>query len=99
MTVFWSIFITVMIVSLVASWWLAVDWAMGETAWDPFWLPNHISEDWCEENGINTAGRCIIDILLNIVMLPTMILLMLWMGIQYLVMSLVIVFVWTFRKR
>lgn len=99
MTAFWIIFTVVMVASFYGSLWLSLDYTFGSAEWDPFWLPNHISEDLCEEYEINTAGRCILDILLNIVMLPTMILFLLWFILFWAITLPIMFFAWVFRKR
>ena len=99
MTAFWFIFTIVMAVSFVASLWLSLDYTFDSVGWDPFWLPNHISETFCEEYEINVVGRCIVDILLNIVMLPTMLLFLLWFILFWAVTLPIMLFAWVFRKR
>ena len=99
MVIFWAVFITWMGVSLVAGLWLAVDYTTREVPWELFWLPNKLSAEWCKEKRINKIGQFIVDILLNIIMLPTMILAVAIIGLFYIFMIFIMFFAWVFRKR
>ena len=96
---FLAVFIVWMCVSLVASFWLAIDYLLGAGLWELFWLPNKLSAKWCEENSINKVGQCIIDIWLNVIMLPAMILASTIVGLFYVFAIPIMFFEWVFRKR
>ena len=99
MTSLWALFIVWMCISLVAGFWLGMDYLLGEDLCGLFWLPNKLSAEWCEKNRINKAGQCIIDIWLNIIMLPSMILASAIVGLFYVFAVPIMLFAWVFRKR
>lgn len=94
-----ALFIVWMCISLVAGFWLGMDYLLGADLWELFWLPNKLSAEWCEENSINKVGQCIIDIWFNIIMLPTMILASTIVGLFYVFAIPIMLFAWVFRKR
>lgn len=94
-----ALFLTWMCISLVAGFWLSINYIVTESPWDLFWLPNKVSADWCEENEMNKVGQCILDIWFNIIMFPTMIIATLIIGIFYTFAFFIILFTWIFRKR
>ena len=96
---FLVIFIIWMCVSIVAGFWLGIDYLLGTGLWWLFWLPNKLSAEWCEEHSINKVGQCIIDIWLNIIMLPAMILASAMVGIFYVFTIPIMLFAWVFRQR
>lgn len=99
MTGLWALFITWMCISIVAGFWLGIDYLLGTSLLELFWLPNKLSAEWCEENSINKAGQCIIDIWFNIIMLPSMILASIIVGLFYFYTIPIMFFAWVFRKR
>ena len=96
---FLAVFMVWTVISLVAGLWLGIDHLLGESLWELFWLPNKLSAEWCEEHSINKVGQCIIDIWLNIIMLPTMILASTIVGSFYVFAIPIMFFAWVFRKR
>ena len=96
---FLAVFITWMCISIVAGFWLGMDYLLGTSLWELFWLPNKLSAEWCEEHSINKAGQCIMDIWFNIIMLPSMILASIIVGLFYIITIPIMFFAWVFRKR
>lgn len=96
---FLALFIVWMCVSFVAGFLLGMDYLLGEDPWKLFWLPNKLSAAWCETHSVNKIGQCIIDIWLNIIMLPAMILASTIAGLFYAFAIPIMFFAWVFRKR
>ena len=64
-----------------------------------FWLPNQIVNEWCKEHDIDKIGHFIIDIWMNIVLLPVMLILLAFNGLAWGCIYSVCIFAWVFRKR
>lgn len=63
------------------------------------WLPNGITNSWCNEHNINKIGHCIADIAINIVLGPATILALLILGLSLIPVYGIMLFAWIFRKR
>lgn len=86
-------------VSIVAGFWLGIEYLLGPGLWWLFWLPNKLSAEWCEEHSINKVGQFVMDIWLNIIMLPAMIIAIAIVGIFFAFAIPIMLFAWVFRKR
>jgi hypothetical protein len=64
-----------------------------------FWLPNQIVNEWCKDHLVGKVEHCIIDIWMNIVLLPTMLILLILNGVAWVVTYSICLFAWAFRKR
>ena len=63
------------------------------------WMPNHFAQQVSNDYDLNKAGHFFVDIICNIVFLPTVLIAMATIALIWIPMGLLMLFAWVFRKR